>query len=283
MTLPIRKALIVYLSPAGRTQHIALVMEKRLKSLDVPATVIDLGRETDVPFILSQLRDAKDNLCLYLGSPVYALHPLPPVMDFVTRLPKAEGGYAVPFVTWGGVSSGTALHTMGKALEEKGYSVLGAAKVLAEHSRMWCDDNPLGKGHPDENDDVMIEALVDTVNAKLKTGHPPGFPLTRLDYQYQNIRERAQKISFEAARAHFAPISFREKLCTQCGLCVEACPIEAITLSPFPVIGPSCISCCNCVRCCPEDAFKVDFSKSIEIVKAMAEKLNERPFSKIFY
>jgi len=282
MTLPIRKALIVYLSPAGGTEHIALIMEKRLKSLEVPATVIDLGREPDVPFVLSQLRAAKDNLCLYLGSPVYAMHPLPAVMDFVACLPETEGGYAVPFVTWGGVSSGTALHAMGKALEEKGYLLLGAAKILAEHSRMWDQDTPLGKDHPDEDDDAMIEALVDTVNAKLKTGYPPGVPQTHLNYQNREVQKRADKMNIETAKAHMAPIVFKEKLCTQCGLCAEACPIEAITLSPFPVISPSCISCCNCVRCCPEEAFTVDTSKSTEIVRAMAEKLNERPFSKIF-
>lgn len=189
----------------------------------------------------------------------------------------------MPFVTWGGVSSGTALHTMGKALQEKGYNLLGAAKILSEHSRMWNHDTPLGKGHPDRDDDAMIEELVVTVNAKLRIQQPPGISLHDLDYQNPEIRERARKVTFEAARAHFAPIAFREELCTRCGCCAEACPIETITLSRFPVIGPSCISCCNCVRYCPEGAFEVDLSKSIEFVTGLAKKLNERPFSKIFY
>ena len=88
MALPIRKALIVFFSPSGNTQHVVDVIEKKIRSLEIPVTTIDLGREEDIPFILPQLLDAKDNICLFIGSPVYASHPAPPVMAFNTVVRK---------------------------------------------------------------------------------------------------------------------------------------------------------------------------------------------------
>lgn len=282
MALLIRKALIVYCSPAGSTKHVALVMERKLRSLEIPVTVLDLGGEPDIPFIVSQLPSARDNLCLYIGSPVYALHPLPPVMDFIACLPPAKEGYSIPFVTWGGVSSGTALLDMGKALEERGYRLLGAAKVLAPHSRMWALDTPLGKGHPDGEDDAMVEELVLTVNGKLKLGQPPPLPLNQLDYQTRELRDLAGKMSFETARASFPPVVFKETQCTLCGLCAELCPMGAITLSPYPKTGPSCISCWNCVRYCPEGALTTDLTKTYERIRDLAAMFKEGPLTRIF-
>ena len=128
MKLDIRKALVVYCSPSGSTERVALIIKKRICDLEVPVTLLDLGCEPDLPFILPQLLDAKDNLFLYVGSPVYANRPLPQIMELISMLPQAHIGYSVPFVTWGGVTSGIALHDMGKALDQKGYKVLGAEK-----------------------------------------------------------------------------------------------------------------------------------------------------------
>lgn len=282
MSLHIRKALIVYCSPAGATEHVALVIEKKLRSHDFPTTVMDLAKETDPDFILSQLKDAKDNLCIFLGSPVYSLHPLPAVMEFISNLPTANQGCALPFVTWGGVSSGTALHTMGEALEKKGYALLGAAKVLAQHSVMWTQDAPLGEGHPDAEDDKMIEDLVEKVCSKLNMDHPNRLSLSHLNYQSVAIRDRARTVSFEDAKSLFIPLEFNEEFCTQCGLCAEACPAEAIDLSPFPEIKPSCIYCYNCVKACPEEALSLDISKRCDLLRGMARKNNERPFTQVF-
>ena len=282
MSFIIRKALIVYCSPAGSTEHVARVLNGKIKSLGVPVDLIDLAHEPDMAFIISQLPAARDNLCFYIGSPVYGGYPIPPVLEFISRLPRAESGYSVPFVTYGGVTSGMALQLMGQALEQRGYSVLGAAKVMAVHSIMWASDTPLGKNRPDASDDRMVEELALTVHAKLKLGSPPGLDLSSLSYQTEEIRRRMEKGDFESARRDFPAVKLNREACSRCGICAEVCPVDAVTFSPHLEISSSCISCYNCVRRCPEGAIAADVSSAFSIIRAAAEKFRERPETQIF-
>jgi len=107
-----KRALIVYSSPAGTTRHVAQVIMNTLNSLGYQHRVSDLGNRDDHSKLNSQIKDLVNGCCLWIGSPVYAGHAVPPITDFISQLPVSKGGYAVPFVTWGGVSSGVALHEM---------------------------------------------------------------------------------------------------------------------------------------------------------------------------
>jgi Pyruvate/2-oxoacid:ferredoxin oxidoreductase delta subunit len=282
MKLDIRKALVVYCSPSGSTERVAHFIKKRISDLEVPVTLLDLGGEPDLPFILPQLLDAKDNLFLYVGSPVYANRPLPQVMAFISMLPQARIGYSVPFVTWGGVTSGIALHDMGKALDQKGYKVLGAAKVIAPHSLMWRSDDQIGKGHPDAKDSALIEALVERVHAKVRAGNPGPIPLSALAYQPEHVRAAMEKMGIQAVRSNFPVRVVDLGRCTRCGLCVEKCPAQALSLSPDPHFGESCICCYRCVRICPEAAIGADLSTVVARIRERARQYSEQPPTEIF-
>jgi flavodoxin len=54
MTTVIRKAVIVYFSPAGSTAHIARIIQNSLTALETPVVTLDLGAEPRVPFIIPQ-------------------------------------------------------------------------------------------------------------------------------------------------------------------------------------------------------------------------------------
>lgn len=275
-----KKALIVYLSPGGSTRHVARTIEDRLKELGGDVTILDLAREADASVLYEQLSAASGDTLLFVGSPVYAGHAVPPVTAFMENLPTNSGVAAFPFVTWGGVSSGTALWEMGKALTDKGYHLAGAAKVLAVHTLMWQEDEPLGEGHPDPDDDEMIRSLVEAVYAK-NVGEDD-IPLDALDYQPSPVKEEMLKSSLKTSEEKLPNRKVDEELCTECGICGDVCPTDAITFTPFPEFGPSCILCFNCVRECPEEAIKADMSPVGPRFKGRAEQLAERPFTKGF-
>jgi len=282
MPLHIRKALLVYCSPAGSTAHVARIMRQKIAALETPVTTIDLGDDPDIDFIIPQLFDAKNNICLYIGSPVYAAHPVPPIMEFIARMPEADNGFGVPFVTWGAVTSGVALYEMGTALAQKGYRVLGGAKVLARHSMMWTADAPLGGDHPDAQDDHMIETLLEAVAEKLRKSDPPVLAPSALDYQEEPLRDQMMRMDFEQAKKHFPPKKVVRERCTLCGICAENCPVTAIHLDEAPVIDRKCIHCFNCVRLCPEAAIVADLQQVFDHLRGRSEKIKERPCTQIF-
>ena len=276
------KAFVAYSSPAGTTRHVAQVIESTLKDLGYKYGVTDLGKRDDRLNLNSKMKDLVTDYCLWIGTPVYAGHALPPVMSFISELPEGKGSYAVPFVTWGGVTCGIALYEMGKLLNEKGYTVLGAAKILAVHSMMWQFKCPLGEGHPDAEEDSMIKGLVGEIDAKLLSDSIKPLSIEDLNYQPKEVQESMQHMSIEAAKQMLPRKKLDAKACNQCGDCEEICPAQAIRCNPYPHFGHECFLCYNCVRLCKVEAIKSDLSQMEGSLRGMSEKYAERPLSQVF-
>ena len=269
------KSLIVYLSPAGTTRHVSQVIENKLKERGCEAELFDLGNREDATKLNRAIKGGLKDCCLWVGTPVYAGHAVPQVTNFLNRLPGGTGNCAVPFVTWGAVTSGCALYEMGKVFADKGYSVLGAAKVVAVHSMMWRSKDPLGGGHPDSLDDKMVENLVGEVLGKWKGDALQPLPLDKLNYQPQPVQEWLQTVNIEAAKTMLPPLNLVEEACTKCGTCEKECPAFAITLDPYPRFGDACILCYNCVRLCEDDAIKSDLSQMEVMLKGKVAEQTE--------
>ena len=195
----LKKAAVVYCSLGGSTRHVAQVIEKELEDGGMSVLSADLGKGDDGSTVINEAVNEK--ICLFIGSPVYANHPVPPVMRFISNLPENADVCTVPFVTWGGVSSGIALYDMGKALTEKGIPLVGSGKVLAVHSMMWRCENPLGESHPDEEDDRLIRELVSGVLKKMGSESPEAMTLSDLAYQTEKVHAEMAKMSLETAKA----------------------------------------------------------------------------------
>ena len=274
--------LIVYCSPNGSTHHVAKVISRRLSDLGRSAELLDLGRKDKGKILEEMFGNIYQPTCLWIGSPVYVDHAVPPVEQFISNLPQQNKSYAVVFVTWGGVCSGVALHEMGEMLIEKGYILLGAAKVVAVHSSMWRASQPLGVGHPNEEDDETVLNLVDLVHEKLSSSTMEHMALRVLDYQPEERKEEAHKKSIATAKQIYPEFSVDMDKCTQCGECAENCPAEAIILDPYPQFGNDCFLCLKCVRDCPEIAIPLDMSVVEERILNMAAMNKETPLTEIF-
>ena len=273
-----KTAFVVYCSPAGSTRHVAEVIAASLKENSVTVTTLELGIEADPASVVDRLKTAGEGDCLFVGSPVYRDVAVPPVMAFLNQLPSVAGPAAVPFVTWGGATSGLALWQMGQALQGKGFALAGAAKVLGRHSMMWTDDSPVGQGHPDADDDRQIRELVD----RLMQGNASPLSLDTLDCLSAEDSGEVKKKLGEPWQN--IPKSVDEEKCTQCAICVQVCPAGAVALDPLPVFDGNCFDCFNCVRECPESAIvsPMDFEVLNDKIRKRAEKFDEKPPTQIF-
>ena len=279
----IYKTFIFYCSPAGSTLHVAKVIGQKLTGFGRQVTVFELGKkELKLSEVLQQIAETEDRVCVFVGSPVYAAHALPLVLDFISKLPLRRQAFAVPFITWGGATSGLALAEMGDALREREYSLVGAGRVVAVHSLMWELETPVGKGHPDSTDDNMVENLVADIDHNLQQPEPQLLSSQVLHYQPEAVANEMRKLSLEVARGILPQRVVNEDICNECGVCVEQCPVAALTLNPYPVYAKHCILCFNCMRWCPENAISADLSTIHKRVLERAEKFQENPLSEFY-
>lgn len=243
---------VAYFSPAGTTRQVAEIIAQEGERRGQSVELQDLaGRETDAGRIHE---DFSPGDVLFVGSPVYARHPVPHVMEFLSKLPDTPGSFAAPFVTYGVVTSGRALYDMAKIMDSKGLQVLGGIKVLAVHSLLWQSDDPVGKGHPDAEDAARIREFVCLILEKKECEKAKTLPLEALEYNEKMMEEAAGQSALEVLKSMVLPLELVTEACTQCGVCADSCPVENIVLSPYPEFGDRCIVCFNCTRLCEADA-----------------------------
>ena len=272
---------VVYFSPAGSTRLVADAIHRRLTEHGQEVVLVDL--RTSRRAATEQSAFLRHPCCLWIGSPVYCDHAVPLVTDFIEGLPPASPrSYAVPFVTWGGVTSGVSLAETAEQLRGKNFMPLAAAKVLAVHSSMWRASQPLAAGHPDQEDLAQIARMVDNVIGNLQRAEIAPLDIKVLDYLSPALRADAASKSLAAAKAAMPPLTVDEQRCLQCGDCVARCPVAAISLAPFPTIADDCVLCLQCVRACPQEAFIFDNDAVAVRIAAMAERSDENKATQIF-
>ena len=250
------KATIVVFSPHGNTRKVAETMGEGLGERGVPSDLIDLtGLSWDeiARFDYSLLGDFD---LLMIAFPVYNWTVVEPMNVFLSNLPAVNGKYAGILVTYGGVTSGTALLDAARWLQGKGFTLLGAAKIVASHSNVFDERKDPYSHHPTEEDLRQVDTLAQTIVEKLNCHDPDPIALDVLQPQFALIRAISKlplpkrKIQRLPAGVIFDPETIRAR-CIQCGKCVQACPLRIITLNPYPRRSGECIKCHNCARVCP--------------------------------
>lgn len=277
-----RHSFIVYISPAGTTETVAQTIEARLKTLGESSTTWNLGTKMPRPAGMHALLAGESETLLFVGSPVYSSHAVPAITSFINGLPAVKNSRAVPFVTWGGATSGVALHEMGKSLLGRGFSLAGAAKVMAVHSLMWQLPDPVGAGRPNDDDLKQVALLVSKVITNVNAGSAPQLSIDRLNYQpAQHVPEMLQ-LSVAKAKTILPHRKVDPERCSLCGYCRDNCPASAIELHPLPVFLPDCFICFNCVRLCPEHAISVDMQPVYQRILSRVTYYAESPATEVF-
>ncbi|MGM0418883.1 MAG: EFR1 family ferrodoxin [Thermodesulfobacteriota bacterium] len=270
-----KNAVIAYISPAGSTRESALTLKKELESKGIEVSLFEVGRKNSFKPVKKALE--KENTLFFIGSPVYVNRMLPHIPELIEFIENKKNIPVIPFVTWGCVTSGIALYDAGKKLTENNFIFSGALKIPAPHSMTWQSKEVIGDGHPDSEDKKIIKEFVEKLLSGLENGDIPKKQLKPEDVQHQpeETKLEMEKSSLAAAKNHMPEKMISEKLCTQCGICAELCPVEAIELDPYPVFKENCITCFKCVKECPEDAILCDASLMGDRIKKKQESFNE--------
>lgn len=272
---------IGYISPNGSTGKVAEALADQLSKGSASVTLADLSDAGAGRSLIKKMK-VNENACLLIGSPVYRDMAVPPVMAFIDELPQSDNAWAVLFVTYGKACSGVALWQMAMALQDKGFQIAGAAKIVAVHSMMWQSDNPEGKGHPDADDLQQVRHLADKLLSQFSAGIPTPLALEALDYQPEEL---ARELKANIGQPWMIiPKTVDDSACTECGICADCCPAAAIILNPMPEFGDTCFDCFNCIRLCPEDAITpaVPMAKIEAKIRERVKNINEQPLTQIF-
>ncbi|MGN0711453.1 MAG: 4Fe-4S binding protein [Anaerovoracaceae bacterium] len=223
----LNKAELYFFSPTGGTKKAG---EAFVKAAAKDAVLKNLG---------SKFGAAKSEDCdlTVIASPVFGGR-IPKLVSERIRGIGAEGKKVVTMVVYGTRAYEDALLELNNTAEECGMEVIASAALVAQHSIV----PEVGKGRPDAEDLDEIRSFAEKVIMKFENNefgkiNVPG-----------NVPYKPEMPVTET------PI-FTEKCCG-CGLCVNACPLEAIERKDkIAKTNPEkCNMCMACVKVCQRNA-----------------------------
>jgi len=285
------KTLIIQFSPSGNTLKVSEMIRCELVSRSQQVSLINLAgdqlffkNEAETRNHLLEIVPPHD--VLLIGSPVYAHHLQYHVADLIKALPKPDGKwgkFAIPFVTYGGISSGIALKEAGELLYKSGRIVYAGMKIIASHkmTRAFLDEEfnkekLLVKELPEINELVNRIVQLDG-NFIQKSNHKA------LHYNGLATLIKARLI-FKEKEWHekrYPKISIDIEKCTFCGKCITQCPVNHLFKGDRSIVKNEespCIHCLSCVVGCSKKAISLigDLEKGRAFMGKMIAKNGNR-------
>ncbi|PKL23050.1 MAG: 4Fe-4S ferredoxin [Spirochaetae bacterium HGW-Spirochaetae-3] len=276
---------IVNFSPSGNTMSVSRRIRDALLDRDCSCQLVDLTGDARC-FIDGAWRRALENTVrehdvLLVGGPVYAHHLHYNVKRMIEALPPPGEGWgkiAIPFVTYGGVSSGIALKEAGASLRRSGRTVVAGMKVAASHkmTRAFLER--------EFNADIPERPMLDAVNelaarvVGLNLAKRPRDARASLAYNGLESWIKATFVFDEQTwhRERYPNVSVDALACTGCGACARSCPVLHLRKNADGAMEATqgdCIHCLNCVVSCPTGAIRLigDLDKGREFMAHMIE------------
>jgi len=263
------KIAIIQFSPSGNTLKVTEMLKKELVQRNQEVQLIDITHELQF-FIKKELQNflierVNQHDILLIGGPVYAHHLQYHVQDLIKTLPKPDaiwGKYAIPYVTYGGISSGIALKEAAKLLKKSGRIIQAGMKVSASHrmTRAFMPEE-FNKNKLISNNLPQITELVNRIT-QLNNSKNVKCNAKSLTYNGLITTLKAN-IIFKEKRWHekrYPKISIDHSCCNSCGKCILNCPVLHLTRKNNTVSETNqspCIHCLNCVTHCPNKAIKL--------------------------
>ncbi len=183
-----------------------------------------------------------------VGVPVYAGRVPNVLLNYLKNNVKADGAKAVALVLYGNRNYDDALIELNDILTMNGFSVIAAGAFIGEHSF----SNILAKDRPDENDLEKVCDFAKQIYTKICSDNLqlPVMISGNKDYRpYYIPKDKSGN-----------PVDIRKVTpktnsdCTDCKLCVSACPMGSIDYNDVAKLNYICIKCGACIKICPVKA-----------------------------
>ncbi|HCL58164.1 MAG TPA: hypothetical protein DHW82_14310 [Spirochaetia bacterium] len=276
---------ILYFSPYQSTEITAEKLSSAFQSFNHEVFLTNLTREKTLwkeknyPDFFETKIKPHDLLCI--GAPVYA-HLMPDNMrELVENLPLPDsqkwGKQALPFITYGGVSSGIALYDAGKLLQKRERVNIYGLKVNSFHSLSRSFPVKLNERMPGAEIDALIMELAEKITRLCGEGKDH---TEFLNYQINYTKPE---------KVVFPKVSFPAEKCIQCMRCIKKCPVQRLAMNKGAVLEDAstpCIFCGECYYACRFRAVSWDIERFEGFLKSVAVRnaplSSETPLSGIY-
>ena len=251
----------VYFSPAGHTKTVTRMILSKLSDKKECVDLTDPGKRPEYGFT--------EDEAVVVGVPVFAGRVPAKAAE---RLKKLHGRQtpAVLIVTYGNRAYEDALIELKDILTAQGFRPVAAAAISVQHSIV----TQIAQDRPDKNDKkkmkqfcIQLKELLEQTKSCYEIGdlEVPG------NHPYRPYHTSSIKIKVGSE-------------CTNCGLCIRKCPVQAISRTDPKIMDEErCTACMRCISVCPAGTRKISRLLYLALSQRLKKVCTERKEPEFFF
>ena len=238
-------------SPTGGTKKVA---DGLCKHLNDSFEVVDLS---DSVCDFANVSFASEDIAV-IAVPSYGGRVPEAVIPHISQI-HGNGCKAIIIGVYGNRAYEDTLVELYDLAQAGGFEIIAAVAAVAEHSiaRQYA------VGRPDIADQKELSIFAEKILDKLHA------------QTYDTLNLPGNRPYKKRGDGGLVPKASKD--CTQCGLCAEKCPVQAIDKnSPRITDSQKCISCMRCVQICPQSARKVNQAVMFAVSAALKKECSKQ-------